>query len=237
VGDLIWRVVLALVDVVGVLVFGGLIGVMREEVVAVGRLGGAEDVAPKVVRRPFSVAVSERVERVLLDAPKAVVREEGRLFSSPSVVVVVGLRVEDVVGRVGGLEMVLPDVREVNVLVRVGVEADVSVLLPALRRDVVETGFFASSDPGRPARPVAVVRRSMVDVHVQTWLSIGIIVNWRNAYLHCGYNRCELYSLRICLVVWRALPSGNLTRDDALAWRDLDASHEYRSPYSQNLGI
>jgi hypothetical protein len=200
VGDLIWRVVLALVDVVGVLVFGGLIGVMREEVVAVGRLGGAEDVAPKVVRRPFSVAVSERVERVLLDAPKAVVREEGRLFSSPSVVEV-GLRVEAVVGRVGGLEMVLPDVREAIVLVRVGVEVEVGVLLPALRRDVVEAGFFASS--GRAGgRPPAVVRRSIAEFHVQTCFSIGFVVNWRNAYLHCGYSRCELYSLRVCLVVW-----------------------------------
>lgn len=170
VGDLILDEVVGLeVEVVDVRVFEGLIGVMRDDVVAVvGRLGGADAALPKVVRRVLSVLGSVLDARELA-VPKVDVLA-GRLFSSPSAVapssllLPAGFLTDEVVGLVGGLEMVLPDVREDSVLVRpvVGV---VAVLEEVLSLEDAVVGFLESSVVGFAGAFAPVVLLSILRLH------------------------------------------------------------------------
>lgn len=173
VGDLISRDVLGLVDVAEVRDFDGLVGVVRDDVVD-GRFGGADATEPpNVVRRVLSVVVSGFAVREVL-VPIVDVRADGLLFSTPSfatasalLLVPAGFRTDDVTGRVGGLLIVLPDVRDAIVLVRVGVDV-VGVLVLELGFVVLVAGGFLDSsvDPGRADGRVApVVRLSILVAH------------------------------------------------------------------------
>ena len=135
------------VEVAEVRAFGGLIGVIREAVV-VGRFGGADAAAPRVVRLVLSVLGSGFDVREVAAPTVGVLA--GRLFSSPSAVAPsaapfpIGFLVEEVTGRVGGLLMVLPPVRVDSALVRdvVG-DAVALAAVPGLVELVV--AFFGSS--------------------------------------------------------------------------------------------
>ena len=152
VGDLMLRepVVLGAVAV-GVRVFGGLIGVMREEVVDDGRLGAAEAAPPNVVRLVLSVLGSGFGVR---ETPAPTVDLlEGRLFSSPSpaatfsLLLPTGLRTDEVGGRVGGLLIVLPGARDDNALVLL-IVGDAGVLLVVAGLEEAVVRFFESSVEG-----------------------------------------------------------------------------------------
>lgn len=152
---------------VGVRLLVGLAVLVREERVD-GRLGGADVVAPpSVVRLVLSALGSVRVVFGLAPPRVGVVRDDGRLFSSPaadvpSSLLPAGLRSEeDAVGRVGGLLMVLPAVREERVLGRV-VEGEVGVRAVVPMREDAAVGFLASSALAGGFAPGA-VRRSIVD--------------------------------------------------------------------------
>ena len=127
--------------------FGGLIGVIREDAV-VGLLGGAEAAPPNVVRLLLSVLGSGLGVRELVVPTVGVLT--GRLFSSPcagtpsSLPLPAGFLTDEVTGRVGGLLMVLPAVREDTALVREDV-GDATVLEAVSLEDVVVLGFFGSS--------------------------------------------------------------------------------------------
>ena len=146
---MLWEVVGLDTEDADVRAFGGLIGVMREEVV-VGLLGGADAAAPNVERLVLSVLGSTLGAREVVVPTVGVLA--GRLFSSPSVVapssppLPTGFLTEEVTGRVGGLLMVLPAVREDNAPVRDAV-GDATVL-EAASRDEAVVGFFASSVGG-----------------------------------------------------------------------------------------
>lgn len=77
--------------------------------------------------------------------------EEGRLFSMSLVVALswallpAGLRTADETGRVGALLMVLPGVREANVLGFAGADEVIGVRLLTLALDEVVDDFFGSS--------------------------------------------------------------------------------------------
>lgn len=133
----------------------GLAVFVREERVE-GRLAGAvEDAPPTVVRLVLSELGSVRaVLELVVVPPRVVVLDEGRLFSSAAAAVAssllpAGLRVEEVVdGRVGGLLIVLPEVREDRVLARaveVEVEGEAGLREAVLVREEVVDGFFVSS--------------------------------------------------------------------------------------------
>lgn len=157
--------VVRVVEEVGLRLLVGLAVLVRGVERVEGRLGGTEvDAPPNVVRLVLSELGSGRavLEPV---PPRVVVRDKGRLFSSPaaavdgaSSVLVAGLRWEDVAGgRVGGLLMVLPEVlpevREERVVGRTAegdaveraVEDDAGVRVVVLKRDDAVEGFFASS--------------------------------------------------------------------------------------------
>jgi hypothetical protein len=138
------------VEVVEVRAFGGLIGVIREDVV-VGRLGGADAAAPRVVRLVLSVLGSGLDVREVAVPTVGVLA--GRLFSSPSVVVPSSppfpavFLIAEVTGLVGGLLIVVPAVREDNALVREVVgDAVFLEVVPSL--DEVVVVFFESSVGG-----------------------------------------------------------------------------------------
>jgi hypothetical protein len=129
----------------------GLIGVIREEVVVVGRFGGADAALPNVVRLDLSAFASVLAVRETL-VPRVEVLA-GRLFSSPSAAAPssplfpAGFLVEEVVGLVGGLFIVLPAVREDSALVRDVVdEATFLDAVPSL--DEVVSVFLESSVEG-----------------------------------------------------------------------------------------
>lgn len=158
------------VVVVGVLLLlVGLPALGRDEEGPDDRFGGADDaVLPRIVRLVLSAVGSVRAVLELVP-PRVVVRDDGRLFSSPaadgtSSLLLAGFRVAGVAeGRVGGLLMVLPEVREERVPAR-AVEVlagDVGVreVVPS-REDVVD-GFLVSSLFAGVFAP-GVVRRSMM---------------------------------------------------------------------------
>lgn len=171
VGDLMSRVVLGLEDDVDVRDFDGLIGVVRD--VVDGRLGGAAATdPPNVVRRVLSAVLSGLDVREVLP-PTVDVRDDGLLFSTPSFAIVsvllvpAGLRTDEVTGRVGGLLMVLPDVRDASVLGRVGVDGVGVLVLETGFVVVVDGGFLDSSvESGRAGgRAAPVVRLSILIDH------------------------------------------------------------------------
>lgn len=150
VGDLmLWEVVGLDIEDADVRAFDGLIGVMREEVV-VGLLGGADAAAPNVERLVLSVLGSTLGAREVVVPTVGILA--GRLFSSPSAVapssppLPAGFLTDEVTGRVGGLLMVLPAVREDSAFVR-DVVGDAAVLAAASREEAV-MGFFGSSVGG-----------------------------------------------------------------------------------------
>lgn len=174
-GGVKFRDVVSLEAVGGARAFEGLVGVARDEDVN-GRLGATDAAPPSVVLRDLSALESGLGGRTLL-VPKVDVREtEGRLFSSvgapSSAAFAAGLRTEEGTGRVGGLLMVLPEVREANVLGLVGVEEVAGVRALVLSLDVFVVGFLGSSlvDPGRTGGLPPVVLRSIVMVHM--WIRL-----------------------------------------------------------------
>ncbi len=172
VGDLMFRDAVILEAVGGARAFEGLVGVARDEVVH-GRLGATEAAPPSGVLRDLSALESGLGGRALL-VPKVDVPEvDGRLFSSAGVPSLgafpAGLRIEEGTGRVGGLLIVLPEVREANVLGLVGVEEVVGVRVLVLSLDVVVAGFGSSAvDPGLTGGLPPVVPRSMLIAHMRT---------------------------------------------------------------------
>ena len=133
---------------------------MREDVVEDGRFGGTEAAAPSVVLLVLSVLGSAFGVRDVF-VPMVDVRG-GRLFSSPSSLLFpAGFRDDEGTGRVGGLLIVLPVVREDNAAVLLPV-GDAGVLVPVLNLDEAVVGFFESSSAGFAGGfPPGVVRRSM----------------------------------------------------------------------------
>lgn len=169
-GDLVLAaVVVRGVDEVGVLLLVGLAVFVRDDESVDGRLGGAEEAAPPNVVRLVLSKLGSVLAVLELVPPRVVVRDEGRLFSSPpaidapSPVLPIGLRAEDAaVGRVGGLLMVLPAVRDDNVLGR-EVEGEVGFREVVVGREEAADGFLVSSAFAGGFAPGA-VRLSMLVV-------------------------------------------------------------------------
>ena len=184
VGDLMSR------DVVGlellapdVAVFRGLIGVIREDVDEGGLFGAVEATPPKVVLRVLSMLGSVLDVREL--GVPIVEALGGRLFSSRSALVPSSLvldgafRSEEVTGRVGGLLIVLPAVRDANALVLLGVgDAGVLLLVLILEDEVVD--FFVSSVAGlRGGLAPVVVRLSIITHYFVTVPFVTSLLNSR----------------------------------------------------------
>ena len=143
--------------VVDVRVLDGLIGVIREDVVVVGRFGGADAAVPNVVRRALSALGSVlAVREVAVPIVDVLV---GGLFSSPSSPLFpAGFLAEDVTGLVGGLLIVLPAVREDSALGR-DVVGDATFREAVPSRDELAVGFLGSSVAGFPGGFAPVVVR------------------------------------------------------------------------------
>lgn len=180
---------------VGVRLLVGLDAFVRDEDRVEGRFAGAAAVVPpSVVRLVLSELGSGRAVLELVP-PRVVVLDEGRLFSSPVAVVdssplPAGLRAEDVVGgRVGGLLIVLPEVRDDMVLWR-AVEGDAGVRDVVLVREEVAEGFLASSAfAGAFAPGVVLLSMFAVSQLFTPQLLVSrrqwAVISWTNSTIFC----------------------------------------------------